>query len=236
LKELNISFVNRCYCFTGKLADLKRSQAEREVRARGGMTTEIINNHLDYLVVGSIPSSGWKFGSYGKKIELARTLSPTNGGRPRLISEGDFTDALAIHPPKYIGAIDTKIFVGKYKFIVEKQDDFDADALAGWLKNLQETELCHVRVRSHFAAVYEDLFLEESGYTGSRKAIVVECRIVKQMGLFTLPDELVEKIINGFEEIRGVDGRFRWFERVEGSSDYVRLLKEIPQNLRAEGL
>jgi len=56
------------------------------------------------------------------------------------------------------------------------------------------------------------------------------------MELNKLSDELVEKINKGFEEIRGVDGRFRWFERVEGSSDYVRLLKEIPQNLRAEGL
>jgi len=125
------------------------------------------------------------------------------------------------------------VFVGKYKFVVEKNDDFDADALAGWLENLQETESCHVRIRSHFAALYEDLFLEESGYTGSQKAIVVECRIIKLMELSKFPNELAEKIIRGFEEIRGVDGRFRWFERVEGSGDYVRLIKEIPQIFKA---
>jgi hypothetical protein len=123
--------MNCSYCFTGKLTDLKRSHTEREVRARGGMTTEIVNSHLDYLVVGNIPSIGWKFGSYGRKIALARILSPKNGGRPRLISEGDFTDALAMHSPTNSGAIDAKVFVGKYKFIVEKEDAFDADGLAG---------------------------------------------------------------------------------------------------------
>lgn len=68
-------FADKSYCFTGKLAELKRTQAEREVRARGGLTTETVNERLDYLVIGSIPAIGWKHGSYGNKIEKARKIA-----------------------------------------------------------------------------------------------------------------------------------------------------------------
>lgn len=51
-----IELSDRGFCFTGKLADLKRSQAERE--ARGAHTTDVVNERLHFLVVGSIPSTG----------------------------------------------------------------------------------------------------------------------------------------------------------------------------------
>lgn len=69
-----LDFQGRSFCFTGKLAELKRTRAEREARARGGLTGKVVNGELDYLVVGSIPATGWKHGSYGNKIEKARRL------------------------------------------------------------------------------------------------------------------------------------------------------------------
>jgi NAD-dependent DNA ligase len=47
-----ITFPDRTFCFTGKLSDLKRTAAEREVRASGGLTIDRINDRLDDLVVG----------------------------------------------------------------------------------------------------------------------------------------------------------------------------------------
>jgi DNA ligase (NAD+) len=60
----SILFEGQAFCFTGELADLKRTQAEREVRSRGGLTTNSVTSHLDYLVIGSIPSPGWSYGNY----------------------------------------------------------------------------------------------------------------------------------------------------------------------------
>jgi hypothetical protein len=42
-----VEFSNRSFCFTEKLRDLKRTAAEREVRARGGFTLDSINERLD---------------------------------------------------------------------------------------------------------------------------------------------------------------------------------------------
>jgi len=48
---VSVCFENQSFCFTGALVDLKRSAAQREVRARGGLTVDRVNEHLDYLVV-----------------------------------------------------------------------------------------------------------------------------------------------------------------------------------------
>ena len=45
---------------------------------------------------------------------------------------------------------------------------------------------------------------------------------------------LVASIEQGFEAIAGVDGTFRWFTRTEGSSDYLRLVRELPTSYRIE--
>ena len=61
-------FAIKSFCFTGKLAELRRTQAKREARARGGLTSKVVNENLDYLVVGSIPATGWKHDSYGHML------------------------------------------------------------------------------------------------------------------------------------------------------------------------
>ena len=82
-------FEGKTFCFTGRMAELSRSQSEKEVRSRAGLTQKTINNQLDYLVIGSIPSTGWKHGNYGRKIEKAQELIGQNL-KLKLVSEDDF--------------------------------------------------------------------------------------------------------------------------------------------------
>lgn len=224
-------FSGYSFCFTGAMSELKRTQAEREVRARGGLTCNVINERLTYLVIGDTPSPGWKHGNYGRKIEKAREIAPVNGGHPRLISESIFMQALAAHPPTNSGAIDTKVVVCNYKFLAPTINDVDVPGLERWLEIVHVEDACHISLRSHYAIAYGDLYGGENA-GGGPAALVVECRIVKQMSLSESAENFLETIERGFEAIRGVDGRLGWFERSEGSADYIRLLKEIPSNLQ----
>jgi hypothetical protein len=227
----NLIFLGNSFCFTGTMSGLKRTQAEREVRARGGLTCDVVNERLTYLVVGDIPSPGWKHGDYGRKIEKARNLASQTSGLPKLVPEGAFMEALGAQPPTNSGVIDAKVFVCNYKFLTPSIEHIDVVAVEELLTDLQQNESCHVALRSHYATAYSQLF-EGGDANLSKTALVVECRIVKQMLLTDDPAAFVERIERGFEAIRGVDGRLHWFERAEGSADYIRLLQSVPQSLR----
>jgi hypothetical protein len=225
-----IEFKHRSFCFTGKLADLKRSQAEREARARGGLSTETVNERLNYLVVGSIPSPGWKHGTYGTKIEAARALQSAHSQWPLLVSEDRFLESLALVPPENSGAIDSQVFVATYRFVSPDLGSFDRSAVESLLKSLAEDESLMVRARAHPVWMRKDLF----GETGATSGHVVEVRLVKQTSLDAALGSLVESIERGFEAIEGVDGILTWFTRKEGSADYIRLIRELPSSHRIE--
>jgi len=107
----DIIFDGKSFCFTGSMAELKRSQAEREVRVRHGLSQKVVNPELDYLVIGSIPSVGWKHGDYGNKIEKARQIIASKKSKLRLISEHDFILGLENTPTSDSGEIDEKLLV-----------------------------------------------------------------------------------------------------------------------------
>jgi hypothetical protein len=186
-----------------------------------------VNERLNYLVVGDVPSPGWKHGSYGRKILAARALSAHNG--PQIVSEGSFMEALAAFPPHDSGSIDSKVLVCNYKFLTESRSRVDVTAFEHLLEQLQH-DGWHVVVKTHWAAAYAELFgtLYESPAPG---ALVIECRMVMPISLNANPAPIVEAIERRFESIDGVDGRLSWFERVEGSADYVRLIRELPNSL-----
>ncbi len=226
-------FVNKSYCFTGKLAELKRTQAEREVRARGGLTTETVNERLDYLVIGSIPAIGWKHRSYGNKIEKARKIASDRNSKLHLIPETLFMDALAEYGEISSGEIDEKVVVVKYKFIA---DVFDHVALEDFLSVLQDSYGCHVSVSVEDLTVYRHLF----GHSVSKDYLhgdtLINCRIVKQLAIDKESQSFVDDVAQGFEGIQGVDGSLHWFEKKEGTAGYIRLLKEIPQNTKSTAI
>ena len=223
-----LEFQNRSFCFTGTMSDLKRSQAEREARARGAQTTDIVNERLDYLVVGSVASIGWKHGDYGRKIERARSLNASGVKTLTLTSEATFIDSLALHSPINAGDIDAQIWVGVYSFIVQGLDSFDRSAVEALLREKSD-EGFHVRVSVAEISVAAALFGGETG-TG----VAVEARFVKQVPLDSGIGTAAREIERRFEGIAGVDGKLRAFARTEGSASYIRLLREIPSKLRIE--
>lgn len=231
-KISELKFIDKSFCFTGKMAELKRTQAEREARARGAQTSNTVNEHLDYLVIGSIPATGWKHGNYGRKIEKARELALKNKNRPKLIPESVFMDSIAKISEINTGDIDAKVVVCKYKFL-SKEDAFDHDALEDWLQLIQESEHCHISVSVEDAYIYTNLFQDNEPTAIDDDLVVIQCRIVKQLPIEKDGQEFADTIAMGFEGIRGVDGSLHWFERSEGTAGYIRLLKEIPQNLRS---
>lgn len=229
---MDVSFENHSFCFTGALVDLKRSAAQREVRARGGFTLDRVNEQLDYLVVGAKGSPAWKHGSYGRKIEEALALR-AKSGRPAIVGEPGFMDALAAAAPTNAGAIDAKVVVVTVKFSTPDPPTFDQDALEQTLASFQQTG-AHVRLKAFPVRAYRELF-GSSESTGA-DCFVIEVRLVRQVPLGFDSGTWLESVERSFELIAGVDGAATWFERVEGSADYVRLLGEVPQALRIPGL
>lgn len=228
-QSVSLVFKGKSFCFTGALAGLKRTAAEREVRSRGGLSMDSVSVNLDYLVIGEKGSAFWKHGSYGTKIEKGQLLSREHTGRPQLVPESEFMLALGEYAPEASGDIQSKVFVGVYKFLVKANDEIDAEVLQRWLVGFRDSQAVHVQARKYDYGAYRDLFSTEGneGLTG----ILVEVRFVKQMTLDESPKILADEISKGFEAIQGVDGRFHWFEKVEGSTDYVRLIRSLPEEL-----
>jgi hypothetical protein len=228
-----LAFSERVYCFTGKLAQLKRSAAEREARARGAHTTTDVNERVDFLVIGSIPSPAWKFGDYGRKIEHALGLR-RQFGKPRLVQEGEFMDALAHTPPTSSGECDTKLVVCNYKFVVESGGEFDQDGLESLLNSLTaEGAVASVAAHdvSSLRALYDDD--DDAMRTVADSATVVQCRIVWSVPAAEDSAAIADRVERQFEPLYGIDGRLKWFDRTEGSADYIRLLREMPSPTRA---
>lgn len=233
MPDVSVAFSDRAFCFTGKLVDLKRAVAEREVRSRGGLILDRINERLDYLVIGDEASPAWKFGGYGRKIEQARDIHRTGRSTPLFISESVFMEALATSPTTNTGDIDEKVVVCNYKFLLsDPAMNFDQDAVQSSITGVAEQFPCHTTVKASWAAVHRDLFGDHTHSAATAGALVIEYRFVRHQTLDSSVVEFVNAVSGIFEPIAGIDGTLRWFERTEGSADFVRLLQEVPQSLR----
>ncbi|PKG42664.1 BRCT domain-containing protein [Psychroflexus sp. MES1-P1E] len=222
---MNISFEENSFCFTGKLAELKRTQAEREVRARSGYSQKVINNELTYLVLGSIPSTGWKHGNYGNKIVKAKQLIE-NGADLKIISEKDFMIGLENIAPVDSGEIDEKLLIYRYKALFQN-GDMDITALEEFLELLTETTNSHVSATVEEPFIYKDLYNEFS-QEDIDNLLFFQCRIVKHLDLDADSQEFVDMIAKGFESIKGLDGDISWSEKKEGTASFAKLLQDIP--------
>jgi len=232
MPQQDLDFSGRSFCFTGKLADLKRAQAEQETRARGGLTENVVNRELDYLIVGSIPATGWKFGDYGNKIAKAMEIVQFGALRPVLVSESMFMDALAQHPPTNSGEIDGKVQVVTYTFFADSRKSFDRPSLEAWLRELKDEHHCHVRVRVTPARAYNELFAWDDRPEAPVGSSVFEVRACRQTSLDVDADDLVTLVSSRFATIAGIEGDARWYERAEGSAAYIKLMRTIPDDLK----
>ena len=221
----DIQFENNSFCFTGKLAELKRTQAEREVRARNGFSQKVINHELTYLVLGSIPSTGWKHGNYGNKIVKAKQLIE-NGADLKIISEKDFMIGLENIMPVDNGDIDEKLLICRYKALFQN-GEMDITALEEFLELLTETTNSHVSATVEEPFIYKDLY-DEFSQEDIDNLLFFQCRIVKHLDLNANSQEFVDTVAKGFESIKGLDGDLTWNEKKEGSASFAKLLQEIP--------
>ncbi len=224
-----MKFKNKAICFTGKLAELTREQAEKECRARDGLSIKSINKELDYLVIGSIPSNGWKFGDYGNKIVKAKQVIEL-GAKLQMISEDEFMESLENHHVTNSGDINEKILICKFKALVIN-GDFDIEGFEKYLGELKNMENSHVSAKLEDPFIYQDLYGQFEGIdlTGM---ILIQCRIVFHILLDSDCQLIANKIKKGFDEIEGVKGEFSWSEKTEGSVSFAQMIKLIPQKYR----
>jgi len=205
-----VEFDGKSFCFTGKLAELKRTLAEREVRGRNGFSQKVINKELNYLVLGSIPSSGWKHGNYGNKIVKAKQLI-ANGAELKIVSEKDFMQGLEKYASTDSGEIDEKLIICRYKALFQN-GEIDINALEDYLELLKETSDSHITATIEEPFIYQDLY-NEFTEEDIDNLLLFQCRIVKQFDLEENGQEFVDMISKGFESINGLDGDISWTEK-----------------------
>lgn len=236
LDPTGILFQDRAFCFTGKLADLKRSQAAEAVRARRGLSVDVVNASLDYLVVGSIPSTGWKHGSYGTKIEKALELTIA-GGRPALVPEDVFMRALVLVPAEQSGAIDAKMLVCSCEFVAAGARAFDGERLLAVLTDYRERWRGHLSIR-HFPVfarrgMYDDENLDGVPDDWS----IYLCRLIAQRPLGEDGTDAASALESDLRAVKGIQRvSFSFIERTEGTASYAKLLRDMPEELRIPGL
>lgn len=221
----DLTFDGRAFCFTGSMSQLKRTMAEREVRARNGLSQKVINKELSYLVVGSIPSPAWKYGDYGNKINKARDLIK-KGAKLKIISEAFFINGLESVIPIDSGEIDEKILICRYKSFLSK-GEFDLDGVKEFLALTNEAGF-HITASIEEPYIYSDLYNE---YTTEEVEglLLLQCRFVKKLAIETDCQDITDAIAMGFEAIQGVDGDFSFSEKIEGSASYAKLFLAIPE-------
>lgn len=222
---MNIEFDGNRFCFTGGLAELKRIQAEKEVRARNGFSQGIINRELNYLVIGSIPSAGWKHGNYGNKIEKARQLIK-EGANLTLISEKEFMLALENTVAMDSGEIDEKLLIIRYSALF-LNGDIDITGLEDYLDILKDTSNLHISASIEEPYIYKDLYNEYSEQD-IEDLLIFQCRIVKHFSINSETKDFIDNVAKGFESVKGLDGKLTWHEKKEGTASFAKLLQEIP--------
>lgn len=223
---MNIEFRNKVFCFTGSLAQLKRTQAEREVRSRLGLTQKNINNNLDYLVVGSIPNPAWKHGDYGNKIESARQFI-REGANLILVPEYIFMDALAAHPIHSDGDIDYKYIVVRYKSFVNI-GDYDHETLGDIIDELKRLGWI-VNASMESPEIYQDLYSLHTTTRNTENLFIFQARLVNELAMEVNCQDLVDTIAKLFESVRGLDGEISYIEKKQGTASYISLIKSLPQ-------
>jgi hypothetical protein len=85
------------FLFTGKMASMKREDAEAQVKANGGAVFSSVSAKLHYLVIGDEGSPLYGQGKKGSKQTKAEDLN-ASGGNIRIISETAFLQMLKGKP------------------------------------------------------------------------------------------------------------------------------------------
>lgn len=98
-ENIDVTFPEKTFLFTGKLQFGTRKKAQNEVEERGGF---FINTYypknLNYLVVGVLGTDAWKFSRFGRKIEACMNDIECRKTNTAIIKEKDFIRAVVEQP------------------------------------------------------------------------------------------------------------------------------------------
>ncbi len=93
-EKIAVDLEKQSFLFTGKLATMTRSEAQKKVRTAGGSVGSTVNAKLDYLVIGDEGSPLYGEGKKGSKQLKAEKLRD-DGADVKIISETAFLQMLA---------------------------------------------------------------------------------------------------------------------------------------------
>jgi hypothetical protein len=92
-EEINIDFEGATFLFTGKLATMTRSEAQKKVLGGNGKNSKTVGKTLNYLVIGDEGSPMYGMGRKGSKQVKAESLNK-GGAQIKIISETAFLQML----------------------------------------------------------------------------------------------------------------------------------------------
>lgn len=91
--DIQVSIVDRGFCFTGQFLYGTRTVCERVTMSRGGTVHSNIFKKVHFLVIGDMASRDWKHSSHGTKIDLAVRLK-SEGLPIEIVSEANWVRGL----------------------------------------------------------------------------------------------------------------------------------------------
>lgn len=230
MENKSIHFKDKTFLFTGTLIDIERKDAEKEVKLRGGYPAKGVSRTLDYLVVGTIPNPDWKFGSYGNKINDAIKLRNT-GFNIQIISEDDFIKGLIETQPAFDENSEEKVLLIRFGYFLQKDS----------LKLLEiENEIeCFANAnkfymdKSYFVMdVYSDLYQNFENIDNTIFDLIVDFRLIQHFKKESDTNVLVKSSFDLYASFDALQKNFTSHEWYEGTSVFMKLLNELPINLR----
>jgi len=76
--KIMVEFTGRHFCFTGRFAFGARAIITSATEKAGGLCSNVLNEHIDFLVVGSLSTHEWLNSSSGAKLQRAQKLKEAN--------------------------------------------------------------------------------------------------------------------------------------------------------------
>lgn len=84
-------FKGKNFCLTGDFKFGTKYDIENVILARGGITKSNLTHATDYLVIGSLGSPKWSYGTYGTKVKKAKEMQ-TSGHKIQILTEDQFLE------------------------------------------------------------------------------------------------------------------------------------------------
>jgi NAD-dependent DNA ligase len=91
--DIPVVFQDAAFCLTGDFVFAPRPHCHEHILKRGGLVKTAVSRKIAYLVIGSLGSAEWSYGSFGQKVEKAMHLK-AQGAQIAVISEDHWAAAL----------------------------------------------------------------------------------------------------------------------------------------------